>query len=110
MLRTKHTVDNPSLGLYLTKLLSSNYLERAEAARQLSNMGQNAIEALPALLSLYKDPSRYVRIQVARAILHMQAPPEQVQEPLNALLMDEDQVVRLYAQEARRKREDQTAG
>jgi len=87
----------------LVEMLSSiDCFERAEAARQLCNMGNEAIKALPALLSLYNDPWYQVRIQVPRAIIHMEVCPDKVAEVLNNLLNDADKSVRLYAQEAQR--------
>jgi len=81
-------------------LSSSNHFDRAEAARLLVNMRKEAIKALPALLALHNDPCDLVRIQVPRAIIHMEARPDEAAEVLRCLLNDKDKIVRLYAEEA----------
>lgn len=94
--------NRDSVERLMTMLSSPDHFDRAEAARQLCNMGKEAIMALPALLNLFKDPWYQVRIQVPRAIIRMQPRPEQVAEILSSLLDDEDETVRLYAREAQR--------
>ena len=98
----KKTDEFDSVDQLMQMLSSLDHFARAEAARQLCNMGKEAIMALPALLSLYDDPWYQVRIQVPRAIIHMEARPDEVAEVLNRLVDDEDETVRLYAAEAQR--------
>ena len=91
-----------SLDQLLAMLSSSNHFDRAEAARQICNMGKDAVRALPAVLALVNDPWYQVRIQIPRAIIHMEARSDDAVEVLNRLLEDEDETVRLYAKEAQR--------
>jgi hypothetical protein len=67
-------------------------------------MGKEALVALPRLLALHNDPWYQVRIQVARAIIHLGVPPDEVADVLTKLLEDEDEIVRLYAKEAQQTR------
>lgn len=98
----KDEINCCSVGELIELLSSPDHFDRAEAARQLCNMGKDAIEALPVLLSLYNDPWYQVRIQVPRAIIHMGTRSDEATGILHKLLDDEDEIVRLYAKEAQR--------
>jgi HEAT repeat protein len=91
-----------SFDQFMEMLSSPDHFDRAEAARQICNMGKTAVKALPALLALHNDSWYQVRIQVPRAIIHMEARLDEVAEVLNRLLRDDDETVRLYAKEAQR--------
>lgn len=91
-----------SIDLLIATLVSPNRSYRAKAARSLCNMGNNAIKAAPAILALHNDPWYQVRIQVARAIIHMEVDPDEATTVAGILLNDEDESVRLYAIEALR--------
>ena len=84
------------------QLRSDDNFVRAEAARQLCNMGVVARRTLPRLLALAGDPWYQVRIQVPRAIIHLRATAGEAAVVLAQLLKDPDETVRLYAQEAQR--------
>jgi hypothetical protein len=98
----KEGIGHYSVDQLIAMLSSLDHFERAEAARQLCNMGKEAIKALPTLLALHNDPWYQVRIQVPRAIIHIEACPDEAAEVLNSLVEDEDETVRLYAKEAQR--------
>jgi hypothetical protein len=91
-----------SLDELMAMLSSPDHFDRAEASRLLVNMRKEAVKALPALLALHNDLWYQVRIQVPRAIIHMEARPDEAAEVLNRLLDDKDETVRLYAEEAQR--------
>jgi|SRR5579875_3930422 HEAT repeat protein len=102
MQRKKGRIVGGSFDELVAMLSSPDHFDRAEAARLLVNMRKEAIKALPALLTLHNDPCDLVRIQVPRAIIHMEARSDEAAEVLNKLLDDEDEMVRLYAKEAQR--------
>ena len=103
MVQHKPTQANiPSVDELISRLTVSNRFDRAEAARLLVNMRQEAAKALPALLSLYNDSYDMVRIQVPRVIIHMDPPAGQAAEILRILLDDESASVRSYAADAQR--------
>jgi HEAT repeat protein len=96
----KEAAESNSVEDLLEILASGDRFKRAEAARELCNMGMKASGALPSLLALYNDPCYLVRVQVPRAIIKMRPHPDAVIEILNHLLNDEDKIVRLHAMEA----------
>src|SRR4051794_4253915 len=84
------------------QLRSDDHFVRAEAARQLCNLGPAARRTLPQLLALAGDAWYQVRLQVPRAIIHLGATADEAAAVLPQLLNDSDETVRLYAQEAAR--------
>lgn len=79
----------------IEKLSHAHYLTRADAARELVN--RKVGEALPHLLTLAADPSWFVRYQVTRAAVHLEASPGVAIPLLRRLLDDEEQIVALSA-------------
>jgi HEAT repeat protein len=102
MQRKNGRIVGGSFDELVAMLSSPDHFDRAEAARLLVNMQNEALKALPALLALHNDPWYHVRIQVPRAIIHMDVRPDEATDVLNCLLDDEDETVRLYAEEAQR--------
>lgn len=82
------------------QLHSEDRFVRADAAWQIVQHGVGARRYLPQLLALAEDPWYQVRIQVPRAIIHMRATQDEAGLVIQRLLHDQDEVVRLYAQEA----------
>jgi HEAT repeat protein len=94
--------DPEQVDRLVDQLHSDDNFVRAEAARQLCNLGEVAQRTLPQLLALTDDPWYQVRIQVPRAIIHLGATTDEAAVVLPRLLHDPDETVRLYAQEALR--------
>jgi HEAT repeat protein len=89
--------EAPEVETLIKDLASPDHFVRAEAARRLVNMKENAFRAWPFLLALRADPWYQVRIQLPRAAVHLKAPHEQAIPALLALLDDPDECIRLYA-------------
>lgn len=85
----------------LAMLASPDGFDRAEAAKQLCNLGKEASNAGPAIPNLNNDPSYLVRIQVPRAVIHFEIQSQEALNILDRLVNDENEIVKEYAKEAR---------
>jgi HEAT repeat protein len=89
--------EPPEVEALIKELANVDHFIRADAARRLVNMKEDASRAWPFLLALQADPWYQVRIQLPRAAVHLKAPHEQAIPALLALLEDPDESIRFYA-------------
>lgn len=92
--------SSPTIQNLIDLLATTEGVGRAEVARQLCNLGREGVVAVPALLALHEDPWHQVRLQVPRAVIHLQVPRIDAIPVLDKLAEDSDESVRLYAIEA----------
>jgi HEAT repeat protein len=91
-------VTSTSVPELVNYLASPHHLVRAQAARELVNRKEQPEVAWRALLAARADENWMVRIQVARAAVHLAAPAQEAIPALRELLaVDSDEVVQGYA-------------